>query len=107
MENQYYLTAILRAFAIAGQAQSHQQTSQTPAQRGSLSTNSGSLFLIQTPKGPTHRRNSSWSKAVFLSHAKRFAGNREIHFTPTHGSWINLAEIEIRVISRQYFFEDR
>jgi hypothetical protein len=33
--------------------------------------------------------------------AKRLADRLEIHFTPKHGSWLNVAEIEISVLKRQ------
>jgi hypothetical protein len=33
--------------------------------------------------------------------AKRLADKLEIHYTPTHGSWLNMAEIELSVLSRQ------
>ena len=33
--------------------------------------------------------------------AKRIADNLEIHYTPKHGSWLNMAEIELSVLSRQ------
>jgi transposase len=33
--------------------------------------------------------------------AKRLAGKLEIHYTPKHGSWLNMAEIELSVLSRQ------
>jgi hypothetical protein len=33
--------------------------------------------------------------------AKRLADKLEIHATPTHGSWLNIAEIELSVLSRQ------
>ena len=33
--------------------------------------------------------------------AKRIADKLEIHHTPKHGSWLNLAEIELSVLSRQ------
>lgn len=33
--------------------------------------------------------------------AKRLADRREIHDTPTHGSWLNIAEIELSVLSRR------
>jgi hypothetical protein len=35
--------------------------------------------------------------AVALSLAKRL----EIHYTPKHGSWLNIAEIELSVMSSQ------
>ena len=33
--------------------------------------------------------------------AKRLADKLEIHYTPTHGSWLDMAEIELAVLSRQ------
>ena len=33
--------------------------------------------------------------------ASRLARRFEVHYTPKHGSWLNMAEIEINVLSRQ------
>ena len=33
--------------------------------------------------------------------ARRIAGKIEWHYTPEHGSWLNMAEIELSVLSRQ------
>jgi hypothetical protein len=33
--------------------------------------------------------------------ARRLAERLEIHFTPKHGSWLNIAEIELSVLKRQ------
>lgn len=33
--------------------------------------------------------------------ARRLAAKLEIHYTPKHGSWLNMAEIELSVLSRQ------
>lgn len=33
--------------------------------------------------------------------ARRIARKVELHFTPKHGSWLNMAEIELSVLSRQ------
>ena len=33
--------------------------------------------------------------------ASRLADKLEIHYTPVHGSWLNMAEIELSVLSRQ------
>jgi hypothetical protein len=33
--------------------------------------------------------------------ARRLADRFEWHYTPTHGSWLNLAEIELSVLARQ------
>jgi hypothetical protein len=40
--------------------------------------------------------------AVFAPmEAKRLADKLEIHYTPKHGSWLNIAEIELSILSRQ------
>jgi hypothetical protein len=33
--------------------------------------------------------------------AQRLAAKLELHYTPTHGSWLNIAELELSVLSRQ------
>jgi hypothetical protein len=33
--------------------------------------------------------------------ARRLADRIELHFTPKHGSWLNMAEIELSVLTRQ------
>ena len=33
--------------------------------------------------------------------ARRIAERLEVHYTPKHGSWLDMAEIEIGVMSRQ------
>lgn len=33
--------------------------------------------------------------------AKRLSDKLELHYTPKHGSWLNMAEIELSVLSRQ------
>lgn len=33
--------------------------------------------------------------------AQELAGRLELHFTPKHGSWLNIAEIELSVLKRQ------
>jgi hypothetical protein len=33
--------------------------------------------------------------------ARRLAGRFEVHYTPKHGSWLNVAEIELSALSRQ------
>jgi DDE superfamily endonuclease len=35
--------------------------------------------------------------------ARRLAEKLEIHYTPKHGSWLNMEEIELSVLSRQCF----
>jgi transposase len=36
-----------------------------------------------------------------VEEAHRLARKLEIHYTPTHGSWLNMAEIELSALSRQ------
>jgi hypothetical protein len=38
---------------------------------------------------------------AFPHEAKRLLDRLEIHFTPKHGSWLNIAEIELRVLIGQ------
>ena len=40
-------------------------------------------------------------EAFGASEARRIAKRLEFHHTPTHGSWLNMAEIELSVFSRQ------
>jgi hypothetical protein len=40
-------------------------------------------------------------EAFSPAEAKRLADKLEIHYTPKHGSWLNIAEIELSVLSRQ------
>lgn len=37
--------------------------------------------------------------------AKRLADKLEVHYTPRHGSWLNMAEIELSVLARQCLAE--
>ena len=48
----------------------------------------------------THKLSSLY-EAFEPSEARRIAEKLEIHYTPKHGSWLNMAEIEIGVLSRQ------
>lgn len=45
--------------------------------------------------------SASFYKAFEPEEARRLAAKLEIHYTPKHGSWLNMAEIEIGVLSRQ------
>lgn len=40
-------------------------------------------------------------KAFSPSEAQRIHSKLEIHYTPKHGSWLNMAEIELSILSRQ------
>ncbi len=44
---------------------------------------------------------SSFYEAFAPEEAWRLAQELEIHYTPTHGSWLNMAEIELSVLARQ------
>lgn len=44
---------------------------------------------------------ASLYEAFDPTEARRIAQKLEIHYTPKHGSWLNMAEIELSVLSRQ------
>lgn len=44
---------------------------------------------------------ASLYEAFPAEHARRLASRLEIHYTPKHGSWLNIAEIELSVLSQQ------
>lgn len=44
---------------------------------------------------------ASLYKAFPPEEAKRILDKLEIHYTPKHGSWLNMAEIELSILSRQ------
>lgn len=44
---------------------------------------------------------ASLYEAFEPTEAKRLLDHLEIHYTPKHGSWLNIAEIELRVLSGQ------
>jgi hypothetical protein len=48
----------------------------------------------------THNIGSLYS-AFPADEARRLANRLDIHFTPKHGSWLNIAEIELSVLKRQ------
>ena len=48
----------------------------------------------------THKLDSLY-EAFAPSEARRIAKRLEFHHTPVHGSWLNMAEIELSVFSRQ------
>ena len=45
---------------------------------------------------------SSLYKAFSAQEANRLTKRFEWHYTPKHGSWLNIAEIELNVMTRQY-----
>jgi len=57
----------------------------------------------------THNTASLY-EAFEPSLARRLAEKLEIHYTPKHGSWLDMAEIELSILSRQCmndYFESR
>ncbi len=48
----------------------------------------------------THHPSSLY-EAFEPAEARRIAERLEIHYTPKHGSWLNIAEIELGVLARQ------
>jgi hypothetical protein len=50
---------------------------------------------LNTPK------RASLYEAFAPQEARRLAQRLEIHYTPKHGNWLNLAEIELRVLTKQ------
>ena len=48
----------------------------------------------------THTKGSLY-EAFEPEEARRIARRLEFHYTPKHGSWLNMAEIELSVLSRQ------
>ena len=57
----------------------------------------------------THSIGSLY-QAFVPTEARRLAEKLEIHHTPKHGSWLNMAEIELSILSRQCmndYFESR
>ena len=44
---------------------------------------------------------ASLYEAFAPAEAKRLADKLEIHYTPKHGSWLNMAEIELSILQRQ------
>ena len=52
----------------------------------------------------THSLASLYA-AFAPAEAKRLADKLEVHYTPRHGSWLNMAEIELSVLARQCLAE--
>jgi len=44
---------------------------------------------------------ASFYEAFAPAEARRLLDRREIHYTPKHGSWLNMAEIELGILARQ------
>jgi transposase len=46
--------------------------------------------------------SASLYKAFPAEKARRLTQRLEIHYTPKHGSWLNTAECELSVLTREY-----
>jgi hypothetical protein len=57
--------------------------------------------LVLVMDNPNTHTPASLYEAFDAAEAKRLANKLEIHYTPKHGSWLNMAEIELSVLSRQ------
>ena len=51
----------------------------------------------------THKIASLY-KAFLPEEARRIRKRLELHYTPKHGSWLNMADIELNVMTRQCLF---
>ena len=49
-----------------------------------------------------HTHGWGMHEAFRSAEAKRLWDRMEIHYTPKHGSWLNMAETELSVLSGQY-----
>jgi DDE superfamily endonuclease len=61
-------------------------------------TPSGSCWSKTTPN--THTPASLYA-AFAPAEARRLTGKLELHYTPKHGSWLNMAEIELAMLAGQ------
>jgi hypothetical protein len=57
-------------------------------------------IVLVTDNLNTHDKASLY-EAFAPAEAKRIAGKLEIHHTPKHGSWLDMAEVQLSVLSRQ------
>ena len=57
-------------------------------------------ILVVQDQLNTHRAASLY-KAFEPAEARRILNKLEFHLTPKHGSWLNMAEIELSVLARQ------
>ncbi|WP_204136847.1 transposase, partial [Halomicronema sp. CCY15110] len=57
-------------------------------------------MLLECDQLNTHTLASLY-KALPPATARRLAERLEIHYTPKHGSWLNIAENELSALTRQ------
>lgn len=58
------------------------------------------MIVLVTDNLNTHRRAVLYERFV-PEEAMRIANKIEWHYTPEHGSWLNMAEIELSVLSKE------
>jgi len=58
------------------------------------------LIVLVTDNLNTHHFGCLYERFA-PEQARRIAGRIEWHYTPEHGSWLNMAEIELSVLTRQ------
>ena len=59
----------------------------------------GQIVLVQD--NPSTHTPASLYEAFEPAEARRLASRLELHYTPKHGSWLNMAEIELAVLAGQ------
>ena len=64
------------------------------------STSSSTIPVIAFGNLNTHTPGSFY-EAFTPSEARRLTERLEIHYTPKHGSWLNIAECELSMLGRQ------
>ena len=57
--------------------------------------------IIVVPDNLNTHTPAAFYLAFEPDEARRLVNRFEFHFTPKHGSWLNMSEIELSVISRQ------
>ena len=57
------------------------------------------IVLVQDNRNP--HTPASLYEAFAPAEAKRLADRLELHYTPKHGSWLNMAEIELAMLAGQ------
>ena len=94
----FMLFAPLDGWRRVGQRASH-EGGLGACDKETTRTNRDRIVLVMDNLN-THKLSSLY-EAFEPAEARRIAERLEIHYTPKHGSWLNMAEIEIGVLARQ------
>ncbi len=92
------LLAGVTSWSATGAPASTGRTASRTCWRSTPRTPSGSCWCKTTPN--THPP-ASLDQAFPPAEARRLADKLELHSTPKHGSWLNMAEIELAVLAGQ------